>query len=249
MGVQFTGIVRDNRWAAWKVLHGIKGGRVQYDIDGPMLRVWFRDSDETHLCELWIGSVPDGVVQGGYDQAQNDADKADFETNYAAHANRSIRSAPLQLFATSVKHANSANLAVNGSLTPVVFEMTPPPDHDIHITHLSFLFEGTTMAFGDRFILNTLAALTNGLLLEIKTLDLTTTWQTMKRTRDLIEISETFSLITGTPNFLRVHVHLPQELRLARDGTYAQPDFLRLTVRDNLTSFAFAEAYVQGVLL
>jgi hypothetical protein len=85
--------------------------------------------------------------------------------------------------------------------------------------------------------------------LEAKAGDLAFTWQNMKRTRDIVEIAQDFDIVTGTTNFMRVRVHLPRALRLLRNGTFAAPDYIRLTVRDNLSSFDFAEAYFQGVKL
>jgi hypothetical protein len=40
-----------------------------------------------HVCTIWQGLVPDGVLAGGYTQEQNDADRADFETHYKAGGN------------------------------------------------------------------------------------------------------------------------------------------------------------------
>jgi hypothetical protein len=40
-------------------------------------------------CIIWKGAVPSTVLQG-YSQAQNDADKSDFETNYKAFSNLPI---------------------------------------------------------------------------------------------------------------------------------------------------------------
>jgi hypothetical protein len=146
---------------------------------------------------------------------------------------------------------SSANLGVNGSVTPVVFEYNPPAAYDIEVTALSLLFEdATAFAFGNNFIRSGLSTLANGLLLEMKAGDQTLTWQNMKRTRDLIEICQDFDIVTGAANFLRVKVHIPaKKVRLYKDGAFVNPDFLRVTVRDDLTSFDFAEAHFQGVKL
>lgn len=85
---QFT--QRNYYWTAWKALYASKGGVHQYDDDGTVYTIWFYDGPEAHLCTIWKGTVPDAVVQAGYTQVQNDADKADFVTNYQATANKRI---------------------------------------------------------------------------------------------------------------------------------------------------------------
>ena len=240
---------RSGTWTWFKPLITGKSLKVQYEEDAGVYTIFGYDLPEVCACTIWIGTVPPSVIAGGYSQAQNDADKTDFETNFKPYANRSIDDVPSRLFTTSIKNGGSANLSVDGSVTPVVFEANPPNNYDVQVTAFSFLFEGSTMAFGNRFVLNAITTLANGLLLEVKAADLSVTWQNMKRTRDLIEIADDFDLVAATTNFLKVNVHLPQALRLSRAGTFAQPDYLRITVRDNLTAFSFAEAFVQGVLI
>lgn len=157
---------------------------------------------------------------------------------------------PARVVTGLLKNGNSANLAVNGSVTPVVFSYSPPTDYDVIIDQFSLLFEtSNAIAFGNKFIDTTIATLTNGLLLEAKASDLSFNWQNMKRSRDIIEISKSFEIITGTPNFMRVIIHTPSEFRLVKEGAFSASDYLRLTVRDNLNAFSFAEAHFQGVRL
>lgn len=157
---------------------------------------------------------------------------------------------PAKIVTATLKNGGSANLAVNGATTPVEFSYSPPVDYDVVIEQFSFLFEtNNAIAFGNKFIDSTIATLTNGLLLEAKASDLAFNWQNMKRTRDVIEISKIFDIITGTPNFMRVIIHTPAELRLVKEGAFSASDYLKLTVRDNLTAFSFAEAHIQGVRL
>jgi len=242
---------RSGNWAWFKPLIASKTVKVQFDEDADSYLIYGYDIPEVLVCTIWKGAVPEGVVSGGYAQATNDANKTDFETNFKPYSNRSIDDIPSLIIANSIKSAGSANLGVNGSVTPVVFEYNPPNNYDIQVTALSFLFEDVTaFAFGNNFIRSGLATLANGLVLSCKAGDLTVDpWQNMKRTRDLVEICEDFSLVTGTPNFLRVRVALPQTLRLFRSGTFVNPDYLRVTVNDNLTTFDFAEAHFQGVKL
>lgn len=77
-------------WTNWKVIQITKSGNYQYDSDGNIYTVYFYDGSEVHLCTIWQGIVPDGVVNGGYSQVQNDSDKSDFETNFKPNANARI---------------------------------------------------------------------------------------------------------------------------------------------------------------
>lgn len=243
---------RSGSWAWFKVLVAQKTLKVQYEENEGEYTIYGYDLPEVCVCTLWKGAVPPSVVASGYSQAQNDADKADFEAGFKPYANRSIDDVPSLIIANAIKTSGgSANLGVNGSLVaPVVFEYNPPANYDIEVTALSLLFEDVTaFAFGNNFVRSGLATLTNGLLLELKAGDQTVTWQNMKRTRDIVEICTDFEIVAGTVNFFRARVHLPKSMRLFRSGTFAQPDFLRLTVRDNLTTFDFAEAHFQGVKL
>lgn len=243
---------RSGTWSYFKPLVTQKTLKVQYEEDNEVYLVYGYDLPEVVTCTIWKGTVPAAVEAGGYSQAQNDSDKSDFETNFKPYANRSIDDVPSLIISNSIKQVGggNANLNQDGSVTPVVFEYTPPNNYDIEITALSLLFEDSgAFAFGNKFILSTLNTLPNGLLLEVKAGDQTVTWQNMKRTRDLIELCEDCDMITGTTNFFRIKVHLPKNLRLFRNGTFAQPDYLRLTVRDNLTSIDFAEGHFQGVKL
>jgi len=239
---------RSGTWSWFKPLVFSKSLKVQYEEDAEVYVIYGYDHPEVCTCTLWKGVVPAAVVAGGYSQAQNDADKADFAANFEPYSNRSIDDVPSLILANAIKNGGSANMAVNGSVTPVVFEYNPPANYDIEVNALSLLFEdGTAFAFGNNFVRSGLATLTNGLLLEVKAGDQTVTWQNMRRTRDIVEICDDFEIVAGTVNFFRARVHLPTSLRLFRSGTFAQPDFLRLTVRDNLTTFDFAEAHFQGV--
>lgn len=157
---------------------------------------------------------------------------------------------PAKIIANTLKNGSVANFGVNGSVTPQVFSYSPPVDYDVVIDQLSMLFEITgALSFGNKFIDATINTLANGLLLEAKCNDLTFTWQNMKRTRDLIEISKSFDLVTGTPNFVRIILAQPKELRLVKEGVFGAVDFIKLTVRDNLGAFSFAEAHFVGVRL
>jgi hypothetical protein len=80
--------IRSYTWTAWKTVLSGKRANYQYDDDGLTYTIWFYDTPDAYVCTIWKGAVPDGVISGGYSQAQNDADKADFEATYQAAANK-----------------------------------------------------------------------------------------------------------------------------------------------------------------
>jgi len=253
MSLQFSNALTriDGFWTTFKATVAARGLSpfVQYDDDGVSYSIFAIEEPLCFTCMIYLGAVPGGI----YTQAQNDADKADFEANFKPYANRSIDDVPSLIVANAIKTGggSSANLGVNGSIIPVVFEYNPPNNRDIEINALSLLFESTgALGFGNVFVRTSIATLTNGLLLEVKANDdVVSPWQNMKRTRDIVEICSDFTIITGTTNFMRAKIHLPRTLRLARNGTFATPDYVRLTVRDDLSTIGFGEAHFQGVKL
>ena len=159
---------RSGNWAWFKPLIASKTLKVQFEEDSDIYLVYGYDHPEVLTCTIWKGEVPQTVIDGGYLQATNDANKSDFETNFKPYANRSIDDVPSLIIANSIKNAGNANMAVTGTLgAPVVFEYNPPANYDIEVTALSLLFEDVTaFAFGNNFVRSGLATLANGLLLE-----------------------------------------------------------------------------------
>lgn len=79
-------------WTNFKAITiTVKSLPIQYDDDGTVYTIFAFDGQTiVYICNIWKGTVPDGVINGGYSQAQNDSDKSDFETNYKANANKRI---------------------------------------------------------------------------------------------------------------------------------------------------------------
>lgn len=87
--ITFNGIPqRSGNWAWFKPLIALKTLKVQYEQNSGIYLVYGYDLPEVLACTIWTGDVPAGVIEGGYSQAQNDADKADFEADYKPEANR-----------------------------------------------------------------------------------------------------------------------------------------------------------------
>jgi hypothetical protein len=128
----------------------------------------------------------------------------------------------------------------------------PPANRDVRVEDICVILEtSNALAFGNKFVDTTISTLANGLLFEIKANDEAYTWATLKRTRDLVELTraEGVDLITGTPNFARFCLWLPPDLVLAKEGTYPNADYLKVTVRDDLRALTFMEMFFQGVKL
>jgi len=146
----------------------------------------------------------------------------------------------------------ASNLAVNGAGAPQVFLYNPPAGYDVEIADICIIVEtSNALSFGNKFIDTTIGTLANGLLIEIKADDQAYTWATCKRTRDLVEITkgEGLDMITGTVNFVRLCLWLPQHLRLFRTGTYTNPEYLKVTIQDDLRAISYMEMFFSGVKL
>ena len=77
-------------WTVFKSNVSSRSMLVQYqddDVSGPVYTIFGFDGPLAFTCTIWKGTVPDGVIAGGYSQAQNDTDETDFETNYKTTAN------------------------------------------------------------------------------------------------------------------------------------------------------------------
>jgi len=71
------------RWTDLKAVWNLKRMVMQCDREPDAIRVF--GFDGPNLCyetTIWTGEVPWTVVEAGYTQEQNDADKADFEDHY-----------------------------------------------------------------------------------------------------------------------------------------------------------------------
>lgn len=102
---------RTYQWTAWKVVRTARSGVTQYDDDGSIYTIWFYDGPEAYVTSIWKGIVPDGVIVGGYSQAQNDSDESDFVTNFLPTANAAT------YIRTKVEGLGTAGSASGGVLT------------------------------------------------------------------------------------------------------------------------------------
>lgn len=82
------------RWTGFVSEISAKLLKAQYDDDGETYTIWGYDGPEVFLCTIWKGVVPDSIISAGYTQEQNDADKAEFESDYKPSANQPLAPLP-----------------------------------------------------------------------------------------------------------------------------------------------------------
>jgi len=136
----------------------------------------------------------------------------------------------------------NSSLIVDGSTAPIDYAFVPPDD--IVVTELALLFEcNGPIEFGDHFI-NLHGALMNGMQVELQTygVPVAATFQT---TRDLLEYSSPDGFYVGSGggrHIIKATRRFTQGLVL-RDKT---ADYIKLTIKDDLTSLTYGIASVLG---
>jgi len=233
--------------ATWLGADGLK----QYALDNALA---VQRNDENVAWRVFV--MDSGVMHETRILKDSGAEQTDFEASWSSMKGRVVMAAqdsPLlgdteRVITAPLKNGGSSNMAVNGSSTPQVFQYNPT-NKDVELNLLTLIAETTNaLALGNKFIDTSIATLTNGLLIELKQQDVAVTYQLCKRTRDLIEVAAPagVDLITGTSNLFRIVFFLPDKIVLAKDGTYANPDYIRATVRDNLTAISYLEMFLHG---
>lgn len=144
-----------------------------------------------------------------------------------------------------LKNGSSSEMAVDASGTPQVFEWNPGA-HDVVGDGLMFIIEDATIYFGDKFA--GISALANGVLIEMKASDVVHTAPVLYRTRDLAQIASPggFDVYSATPDSLRAQLGIGG-CTFKASGTYATEDYVRVTVRDNLTGLNHMSVMFKGV--
>lgn len=79
---------RELRWTDWKAMSALKILVHQHHDDGTKYCIWGVDCSDAIITYIYKGTVPEEVIASGYSQAQNDADKAEFESDYLPTSNR-----------------------------------------------------------------------------------------------------------------------------------------------------------------
>lgn len=146
------------------------------------------------------------------------------------------------LYIVNALNAGSANLRVNGSVTPVVFTVPPDSTRSFFITELRFYGGGNGIKF-EQFLAQNVV-LTKGLLINIKENDVMTTMPLLKTTEDIKNKfsfggADNFSIDIQSGGDQFVASFIPQgAIELKPVGTFVTDDYIKITVQDNLTSVA-----------
>lgn len=178
------------------------------------------------------------VIQG--------ADNIDRLLVDATTAPRSVAGIFIDLF----QNNGSSDLSVNGSGTPVVFEIPTVPQDRI-VTSISIFGRDAGIKFSQFLAIN--QALANGLLIEIKSDDNVFS----NANAPIIQTDDFRNKFCVSPSDFVVDVFsnedaftaafIPPAPIIIRGNTqFATPDYLRITVRDNISSVNYLEASAFG---
>lgn len=155
------------------------------------------------------------------------------------------RNAAKGLVHTRLVNGASEAMNVNGSVTPQVFIWNPGAD-DVEGMELVLVVEEPTISFGTTFF--GITGLTNGLLIEGKAEDQTFTIGNPKYTRDFFHLAPPggIDLYAASPDIMRTMIPL-SGLVFKKSGTYPSADYVRITVRDNISGLNYLKAEFHGI--
>lgn len=131
-----------------------------------------------------------------------------------------------------------SELRVNGSVTPVDFQVSAHATEVRFITSVTLSGRANGIKFG-QFLAN--AALTNGILVSFKSNDFMSQLESIKTTDDILdylaEDPDNFTLFiqSGGDKFTAV-LEFASPLELRPQGEFASNDYLKISIRDNLTA-------------
>lgn len=146
---------------------------------------------------------------------------------------------------------NSAEMAVNGSGTAKIFNAGSNVDFHIELISFCLLAEfNSNFAIGSKFIASTIGSLSTGLLVEGKLDNTPYTFGNLTDTKSVMKIVDPAyspNILAGSSGSLvQLFFTLPSPARIAKTGTYETADYVKATVRDDLTKFSHLEMYVQS---
>ena len=140
------------------------------------------------------------------------------------------------------------SMNVDGSVTPVDFFVRPIADKDIYITELRWYAVSSAVKFGQ--FLNIASPLANGILMTIRSDDTLSPEPVYKTTEDMknkFAIGGTWSLEAQPSSTSTLAVfHLDSPIPIRHIGAFTTDDYVRLRVRDNITSVAYMEMLAFG---
>lgn len=153
-------------------------------------------------------------------------------------------------FILNILDGANADMNVNGSGAPVVYEL-PLDTSDRIVRIVSFYGRDNGIQYNEFLAIS---ALTNGIEIEIKSNDEIFTLPLIKTTDDFID---KFSFLPG--NFVidrgagddkfNAAAELKDPFIIKGSGNFTTPDYIKVTVQDNLSAVNYLQANVVGSIL
>lgn len=143
--------------------------------------------------------------------------------------------------------SSNPDMNYNGSGTPRVYSYSAGSD-DIELISMVLSVEEPTISFGTTFW--GISGLTNGLLFELKSQGVSYTICNPRYTRDCVEEADSggFDLVAASPDYARIRRSFAPGVVLKKQGTYpGNEDYIRATVRDNISGLDYLRVKIRGV--
>jgi hypothetical protein len=153
------------------------------------------------------------------------------------------------LYEEYVKNGASNSLNVNGT-TPQTFIINALPGEDIIVTSMAFAGVDVGIKLTNFLGLNN--ALTNGLLIEVKSEDTVFQFQPIKTTYEFdihfaVGAGGGFDIIgASSGDYMSAKFGPASPFIIKRQGTYASDDYIKVIVRDNISQVDLLKMIVFG---
>lgn len=137
------------------------------------------------------------------------------------------------------ENGGSSDLRVDGSITPQEFIITASPDKERFFTSLRFEALGNGIQFTNFLSKN--GALSNGILITIRSNDSQVTFPPISATEDFASFfsrgPSDFDIfdLAGT-DYFRATLTFTAPFQIYKQGTFGTDDFIKITIRDNLST-------------
>jgi len=156
-----------------------------------------------------------------------------------------------ELFNLNFLNGGSPDLTVNGSGTPIQFDI-PLSNNDRVINSISIYGRDNGISFGKFLALN--SALANGITFEIKSNDNTFTSLPITITDDFrnrfcISPRDFVVDFASSEDAFTASFVSPSPIIIRNQNEFTTPDYVRVTINDNLTAINYLEAIVFGSAL
>ena len=202
------------------------------------------DIIETQQSEVVRITGPDELFQAEVSQG----------TDGVARLKVDSQTAPVvlsELFNLNFLNGGSPDLTVNGSGSPITFDI-PLSNNDRVINSISIYGRDNGISFGKFLALN--SALANGIVFEIKSNDNIFTSLPITITDDFrnkfcVSPRDFVVDFASSEDAFTASFVSPSPIIIRDQNQFTTPDYVRVTINDNLTSINYLEAIVFGSAL